>query len=171
MTTRDIAAASIALLLLVQMPLNAQRSFRLTINRSMTCDDGATGGALYLNGSEVARTLELPWGNNERNASQVPSGTYDAFVRADGSKGWRIELRGVRGRSNVQLHIGNYPSEIEGCILVGTDVAEATDPGTGKRTCSVRNSGTALRRIRGEMDSASSDGMSSQPLHIEVEVR
>lgn len=64
-------------------------------------------------------TLELPFRFNFSNISSIPAGTYPAKIRTDGSKGWRLELS-VPGRHNIQIHCGNFPSEIQGCILVGT---------------------------------------------------
>jgi len=64
-------------------------------------------------------TLELPFMDNINNVSSIPTGSYSAKVRTDGSKGWRLELI-VPGRSNIQIHSGNIPSDVRGCILVGT---------------------------------------------------
>jgi hypothetical protein len=77
-------------------------------------------GKMYVNGSELCYTLELPWKHNKHNISCIPYGSYGGYVRTDGTKGWRIELTGVPSRSHTQIHVGNYPSEIRGCILVGT---------------------------------------------------
>lgn len=51
---------------------------------------------------------------------RIPAGTYRAHTRTDGHLGWRIELEGVPGRTNIQIHRGNYPGDTTGCILVGT---------------------------------------------------
>lgn len=149
------------------VPASAAR-FTLKVQRLMTCNDGATGGALSVNGKEIGRTLELPWANDAQGLSRVQSGTYAAAIRSDGTKGWRIELKNVPNHDKIQLHIGNYTSQTEGCILVGTDVTEATDPGTGKKTCMVTNSAAALQEIRDEMQAASDNGVSSQELAITV---
>jgi len=77
-------------------------------------------GEMYVNGSFLCYTLELPWRWNQRNVSCIPRGAYSGFIRYDKPDGWRIQLQGVPNRSGVQIHIGNYPSDIKGCVLVGT---------------------------------------------------
>ncbi|HET9742529.1 MAG TPA: DUF5675 family protein [Terriglobales bacterium] len=77
-------------------------------------------GDLFVNGLYICRTLELAWWWNENDLSCVPPGNYSAFIRTDKKDGWRIQLSGVPGsRTGVQIHIGNYPKEIKGCVLVG----------------------------------------------------
>ena len=81
-------------------------------------------GRMTANGEEMGYTLELPWRDNKRNVSCVPGpATYGAFIRTDGKRGWRIQLEGVPSRTAVQIHVGNYPSDILGCILLGTGYA------------------------------------------------
>ncbi|WP_258872770.1 DUF5675 family protein [Thalassotalea euphylliae] len=80
---------------------------------------GSIIGLLYVNRNYVCDTLELPWRNNSQGISCIPTGTYGGFVREDGARGWRIQLTQTSPRVNIQIHVGNYPHEIEGCILVG----------------------------------------------------
>lgn len=65
-------------------------------------------------------TLELPWRGNAKGVSCVPPGRYPAFIRTDGKRKWRLELKKTAPRTNIQVHTGNRPREIDGCILVGT---------------------------------------------------
>jgi hypothetical protein len=53
---------------------------------------------------------------------------------------WRIELTGVPGRTNVQIHTGNTPDDSEGCILVGMKL--------GDDLCSVIDSRKAYDALR-----------------------
>lgn len=80
-------------------------------------------GELWCNEYYLCRTLELPWKFNIKSISCIPIGTYGASLRYDKNDKWRLQLTGVKGRSGVQIHIGNYPSEIQGCILVGMDAS------------------------------------------------
>jgi uncharacterized protein RhaS with RHS repeats len=48
----------------------------------------------------------------------IPQGSYVAFVRLDGGRK-RIELIGVSGYTNIQIHAGSYPRNYRGCIGVG----------------------------------------------------
>lgn len=47
------------------------------------------------------------------------------------------EVVGIAGHSGLRIHVGNYPSDTKGCILIGE---EGTD-------CSVINSSLAYRRF------------------------
>ena len=67
----------------------------------------------------IGSTLELPWKYNQRDISAIPVGSYVGHVRDDGDKGWRIELDKVNGRDNIQVHLGNWPKDTEGCIFAG----------------------------------------------------
>lgn len=80
-----------------------------------------TMGYLVLNGEVVCYTLELPYVGNITDLSTIPAGSYRGFVRTDGNKGWRIELENVAGRKNIQIHIGNYTAQTQGCTLIGTN--------------------------------------------------
>jgi RHS repeat-associated protein len=48
----------------------------------------------------------------------TPPGTYGAFIRADHTPN-RIELIGVPNATNIQIHVGNFPSDVVGCFAVG----------------------------------------------------
>lgn len=47
------------------------------------------------------------------------------------------EVIGIAGHSGLRIHVGNYPSDTKGCILIGE---QGTD-------CSVINSSLAYRRF------------------------
>jgi hypothetical protein len=71
-------------------------------------------------GTFVGDTLEIPWRGNQKEISAVPPGTYDGKVREDGALGWRIELSDpAHKRDNVEIHLGNYPKQSSGCVLLG----------------------------------------------------
>jgi len=53
----------------------------------------------------------------------VPQGAYSAFVRTDHSPN-RVELYGVPGASNIQIHVGNSRSDVIGCFAVGTSASK-----------------------------------------------
>jgi hypothetical protein len=72
--------------------------------------------------SILCQTLELPWLDNARDASCIPAGTYQCFLR------WSPEhkmslywITGVEGRDDVEIHWGNFPSNTKGCVLVGKE--------------------------------------------------
>ena len=74
-------------------------------------------------------TLELPWRDNQKNISRIPSGTYDAFKRISPKRGEVIELKGTGNRTNIQIHPLNYYTHTEGCIGVGSDLADINGDG------------------------------------------
>ena len=117
----------------------ATEPFRTQIARKHS-DGTCTSGYLAVNGSITAYTLELPWQGNEPLISSIPSGLYDGTLRYDHTDQWRIELVGVPGRGNVQIHTGNGPDQTEGCILVGLKL--------GIDLRSVQDSKAAYRKLK-----------------------
>ena len=67
-------------------------------------------------------TLELPWDGNKKYTSCIPRGTYEAVKYDSPKHGDVILLQGVDGREMVEIHSGNYTSQIQGCILVGDSI-------------------------------------------------
>jgi len=75
-------------------------------------------------------TLELPWLDNQKNISCIPTGEYNYIKRVSPGKGYEvIELVGVPGRRFIQVHLGNYTSQILGCILPGTGLKDINHDG------------------------------------------
>lgn len=83
-------------------------------------------------------TLELCNLHNAVNISSIPANTYPAEVitRPNGDKA--ILIKNVPHRSSILIHIGNYYTDIKGCVLVGqyfnnintdgiTDVCNSTE--------------------------------------------
>ena len=94
--------------------------FDIVIDRFRPCSQSIVG-KLYANGKYICYTLELAWLWNSNYVSCVPPGQYGSHIRHDKADGWRIQLDHVPGpRTGVQIHIGNYPRDIVGCVLVGT---------------------------------------------------
>ena len=88
-------------------------------------------------------TLELPWGMNKKNFSCIPEGTYEAFKYESPKNGSVIMLKNVVGRSGIQIHAGNYTSQIEGCILVGDSLKDINADGV----IDVTNSKATLNKL------------------------
>ena len=59
----------------------------------------------------------------ENTAKIIPSGTY-GITLYDSPHNKRIVplLIGVPGREEIEIHIANYPHELEGCIAVGQSI-------------------------------------------------
>ncbi len=68
-------------------------------------------------------TLELPWKDNERNVSCIPQASgYHGIKYISAKNGDCISIPNVINRDYIQIHSGNYTSQIEGCILVGDSI-------------------------------------------------
>ena len=88
--------------------------------------DSCTRGQLFCNGSYVCDTLEPTWRDYAKGEkkikgqSAIPAGRYKFRVAM--SPRWNQEVIWIDGVPNftaIQIHIGNYPKDTEGCILVG----------------------------------------------------
>jgi len=74
----------------------------------------------------LSYTYELPWkpyesgpltGKSRNSFSRIAIGVYEMVSRADGPRGWRLELLGTSHRQNIQIHRAHSSLFIEGCIL------------------------------------------------------
>ena len=92
---------------------------------------GTAGQILDQNGKPVCLTLERPWVNNEPNVSCVPTGIYgmELDMRHPGTEKEILvwELRGVEGRTQIQIHPGNKIAHSLGCILPCSSLAAQDD--------------------------------------------
>ena len=88
-----------------------------------TFTDKSTIGNLYLNGEWLCDTLELPYLDNQRSISCIPEGQYKARLRTARESATRnylhLLVEDVKDRSYILVHIGNFPKDTRGCILVG----------------------------------------------------
>jgi uncharacterized protein DUF5675 len=114
-------------------------SVTITILRQYS-DKKCTSGQLSLNGHIMGYTLERPIEGNIPLISAIPVGTYQAFVRLDTKDRWRIELKDVPKRGNVQIHIGNTLENSVGCVLLGSTL--------GDDMCSVKDSKAAFDKFK-----------------------
>lgn len=77
-----------------------------------------TIGELTIDGNKFA-TLELPWLNNLKMVSCIPPGVYCCKQIESPSRGKVYEVTDVEGREHILIHVGNFPRDTEGCILIG----------------------------------------------------
>jgi hypothetical protein len=120
------AACAVMIIFLLMLSggscLAQKKPLKITIFRQ-SATEKCTSGYIAVDGNIVAYTVELPFVNNISCISSIPSGTYTAMLRYDKSDKWRIELKDVPERSGIQIHVGNWPREIQGCVLVGAKLA------------------------------------------------
>jgi hypothetical protein len=84
----------------------------------------ATTGTISIDGQQKYFSLELPEtfeGNqNVPDKCCIPAGTYSVVAYSSPRRGYTVPLlENVPGRSEIEMHIGNYPKDTDGCILIG----------------------------------------------------
>ena len=79
----------------------------------------ATGGVLILPSGEQLYTLECPWKNNQFRVSCIPAGRYKCIWHNSPKFGWTYLVTGTEPRTQILFHVGNYPKDTWGCILLG----------------------------------------------------
>ena len=128
----------------------------LTITRDPMPEDpeAPTMGTMEadgLIGSPLA-TLEPPWRDNRVDVSCIPEGDYVlVFLRSPKFEDALMpHLLAVPGRTEVMIHVGNYPVDTKGCILVGME--------RGVDDRSIRRSGVALGLVVGWLRRAVAGG-------------
>lgn len=84
-----------------------------------------TKGIIFDLKGKSYNTIELPWRDNKPRVSCIPDGIYD-FVREYSPNKDRIviEIKGIEGRSEIQIHAGTKTDHVKGCIGIGTSAQE-----------------------------------------------
>lgn len=133
----------------------------LILRRKFTLKD-TTLGELFLDGAFQCDTLEdvirekpgqpvSQWKVPGKTA--IPSGTYRLYLANSPKFGPdTISLEDVPGFSLIRIHAGNDDADTEGCILVGTAVADAIDGG------GLANSRIALKALKEKVVPALKNG-------------
>lgn len=81
---------------------------------------GGTYGVLTMNNLPLCVTVERPWLDNQPDISCVPRGITMHFTKYQSPKnGWTWISQDAPGRSNIELHAANVPSQVEGCAGMG----------------------------------------------------
>jgi len=80
-----------------------------------------TYGTLTLPDGQILFTVEQPWNNNKIAISCIPIGSYEVVPRPYYRGGYdAMEITAVNGRSHILIHIANTPSDVMGCIGLGS---------------------------------------------------
>ena len=88
-----------------------------------TFTDESTIGELFLNGERFCDTLELPYRDNQRSVSCIPTGEYKVRMRYPRESATRdylhLLVQEVKDRQFILFHRGNSAKSTRGCVLVG----------------------------------------------------
>lgn len=112
----------------------------LTLIRTLTNSEATFGVLLNDKQNFICHMLELPWKENQHNISCIPGGTYECVYITHGDT-FRYLVKDVPNRDNIQIHVGNKPSDILGCLAPGMEFARIEDP-------FIMRSGVAMDRIK-----------------------
>jgi hypothetical protein len=89
---------------------------QLQLIRTYYPDEG-TNGKIYLNGTLVCFTIELPWLDNQHCVSCIPERTYTLVKRSNKHHHNHLLVQRVPGRDLILLHPANdAEEELQGCI-------------------------------------------------------
>ena len=97
-------------------------------------DDGiqTLGRGLILDGTRIVRefcTLELPWRDNQKRISCIPAGRYLVTQRFTKRFKKHFLVTDVIDRTGILIHVGNFHTQVEGCILPGSHFSDINDDG------------------------------------------
>jgi len=74
-------------------------------------------------------TVELAWKGNKRSISCIPPKTYQAKKRSSPKFGNHFHILGVPNRSYILIHVGNFYSDVRGCLCPGDSIADINSDG------------------------------------------
>ena len=83
-------------------------------------DDQATEGELFIDGDFAGFTLEPPRLDPPAKPRAIPTGTYSLTWAFSPDHNRFVPLvQNVPDFEGVEIHIGNFPKDTKGCLLVG----------------------------------------------------
>ena len=108
-------------------------SKRVVLQRVWMDENQSTGSLIVLDKFRqpiyISPCIERGDRNNERNVSNVPTGTYPLVWESSPKFGMAWELKDVPNRSECKIHAANMWDEINGCIAPGTYLGELNADG------------------------------------------
>lgn len=72
----------------------------------------------------ASMSLELPQLDNKKGISCIPKGTYYINRITSPKLGLCYAVEDVKDRIGILIHVGNYYTQIRGCILIGISLAD-----------------------------------------------
>ena len=91
-----------------------------------------TNGTIYYQGEVICHTIELPWRNNLRRLSCIPTGRFQLKKKVFHKHGEQIAVLNVLNREAILIHAANdAEKELLGCIA---PVTALTGDGKGSES-------------------------------------
>ena len=122
-------------------------SKRVILQRVWMDENQSTGSLIVLDKFRqpiyISPCIERGDRNNEKNVSNVPTGTYSLVWELSPKFGMVWELKDVPNRSECKIHSANMWDQINGCIAPGTYLGELNADGY----YDTMSSGDALKRF------------------------
>ncbi len=92
-------------------------------------------------------SIELPNLDNQHDTSCIPEGEYKVTLYNSATKGIVYLLHDVPNRTFIEIHKGNFTSDVLGCFAVGLSFGVMINPKTKKGEAAVLNSSGALTKL------------------------
>lgn len=135
--------------------LNALNNMPIVIiTRNKSTKNQTTGNLSVSVGTTKfsCKTMELPWLENKRNVSCIPTGTYLVkWTLSPRMMKYTYEVQKVPNRSGIRIHAGNFYKDFLGCIGLGASFADINKDGEIDITSS-RNTVKAFEALMGKKD-------------------
>jgi RHS repeat-associated protein len=99
--------------------INIVRTYQNNVAITDTLTVSVDGGPIQFQGYSLEPSGELPG-----SSQPIEVGMYTASVYQSPRLGYPDLLLQVPGRTGIEIHIGDYPRNTEGCILPGTTMGQ-----------------------------------------------
>lgn len=118
------------------------------IQRTGEEDAGMWGKLTCKEAGLALLSLERPWLDNAQGTSCIPAGTYNVRATQSARFGRLMYLvEAVPNRAGIRIHPANMPSELQGCIALGTSIGRTA--AKGKMLLNSRAAVGSLERLLG----------------------
>ena len=93
--------------------------------------------------------VEKPWRENKTTISCIPEGMYyaDRYDSPTPGRGTVWQFNDVPSRTNIQIHVGNWESDVIGCIALGKRLGALPKKDEIVAEWCVLESGNAIREL------------------------